>query len=142
MKIALTLLVAGATALLITVALNGQEPPAAFEGAEGFGAHARGGAGGQTIEVTSLADSGPGSLRAALEARGPRIVEFRVSGTINLQRRLEVRDPFVTVAGETAPGEGITLRGPASQAGSASDSSPRPCRGSVSRSGQRKNRAP
>ncbi len=111
MKIALASLVAGATALLITAALNGQEPSAAFEGAEGFGAHARGGAGGRTIEVTSLADSGPGSLRAALEARGPRLVEFRVSGTIDLQRRLEVRNPFVTVAGDTAPGEGITLRG-------------------------------
>ena len=82
----------------------------AFPGAEGMGAQTRGGRGGQIIEVTNLNDAGPGSLRAAIEASGPRIVVFRVAGTIQLETDLSIRNPFITVAGQTAPGQGITLR--------------------------------
>src|ERR1044071_9530472 len=66
----------------------------AFPSAEGFGARAVGGRGGRVIEVTNLNDSGPGSLRAAMEASGPRIVVFRVSGTITLTNAIRVRTPY------------------------------------------------
>ncbi len=82
----------------------------AFPGAEGFGANSIGGRGGRVIEVTNLNDSGPGSLRAALEASGPRIVVFRTGGTITLLERIRIDNPYVTIAGQTAPGGGITLR--------------------------------
>jgi pectate lyase len=76
----------------------------------GYGAGTSGGAGGRQLAVTTLADSGPGSLRAALEASGKRIVVFGVAGTIRLQSTITIKDPYVTVAGETAPAPGITLR--------------------------------
>ena len=60
--------------------------------------------------MTNLNDRGPGSLRAAMEARGPRIVIFEVSGTISLSEPIYVTSPFLTVAGQTAPSPGITLR--------------------------------
>jgi pectate lyase len=60
--------------------------------------------------VSNLSDSGPGSLRAALEASGARIVVFDVAGTITLTGDLRISDPYVTVAGETAPSPGIVLR--------------------------------
>jgi hypothetical protein len=82
----------------------------AFPGAEGFGSTTRGGRGGRVIFVTNLNDDGPGSLRAACEAEGPRIVIFRVAGTIALARPIMVRNPFMTLAGQTAPGDGICLR--------------------------------
>ncbi len=82
----------------------------AFPGAEGFGSGTPGGRGGRVIEVTTLEDAGPGSLRAALEAEGPRIVVFRLGGTIAVESPIRVLHPFVTVAGQTAPGGGITLR--------------------------------
>ncbi len=81
----------------------------AFPGAEGFGAATPGGRGGRVFEVTTLDDRGPGSLRAAVEAGGPRIVVFRVGGTLRLNSSLRVQNPFITVAGQTAPGGGITL---------------------------------
>ncbi len=85
-------------------------PDLAFPGAEGFGAHARGGHGGRTFEVTTLNDSGPGSFRAACDASGPRVVVFRVAGVIDLATPINVTEPYLTVLGQTAPGEGICLK--------------------------------
>jgi pectate lyase len=78
---------------------------------EGFGATTAGGSGGAVVEVTSLADSGPGTLRAALKSNNVRIV-FKVAGTIFLQSRLELRGrSYITVDGSTAPAPGITIYG-------------------------------
>ncbi|MBD2355845.1 hypothetical protein H6G41_14670 [Tolypothrix sp. FACHB-123] len=85
--------------------------PLAFPGAEGFGATSVGGRGGRVIEVTNLNDSGPGSLRAALEAEGARIVVFRVAGVITLKDTIRIKNSYLTVAGQTAPGGGIILKG-------------------------------
>jgi hypothetical protein len=82
----------------------------AFPGAEGFGAQAKGGRGGKVLLVTSLEDKGPGTLREACEAEGPRIVVFRVSGLIDLKSDLRIRNPYITIAGQTAPGAGICLK--------------------------------
>lgn len=85
--------------------------PPAFPGAEGFGRMARGGRGGDVYHVTTLADAGPGSLREGIRsARGPRTVVFEVSGEIQLRSALLVDKPFLTIAGQTAPGDGITIR--------------------------------
>lgn len=77
----------------------------------GFGADTKGGFGGRIIRVTTLAADGPGSLRDAIEARGPRLVVFDVGGQIVLENELVVRDAALTVAGQTAPPPGITLVG-------------------------------
>lgn len=91
----------------------------AFPGAEGFGAGARGGRGGVVMRVTSLEDGGPGSLRVAVESSGPRIVVFDVSGTITLRSKLKIANPYITVAGQSAPGGGIGIRTDASYDGPA-----------------------
>lgn len=83
----------------------------AFPGAEGAGKWTYGGRGGRVYEVTSLADSGPGSLREAVEAKGPRTVVFRTGGIVHLQSRLVVTNPYLTIAGQTAPGGGIVIAG-------------------------------
>ena len=84
----------------------------AFPGAEGFGARAQGGRGGKVLFVTNLNDSGPGSLREVCENQaGPRTVIFRVGGQIPLKRRISITNPFLTIADQTAPGDGICLTG-------------------------------
>jgi len=82
----------------------------AFPGAEGFGTDTPAGRGGKVIEVTTLADDGPGSLRAALNDPEPRTIVFRTGGTIELKDQLFIAHPFVTVAGQTAPGGGICIK--------------------------------
>ena len=81
----------------------------AFPGAEGFGAEAVGGRGGKVIKVTNLESSGPGSLQAACEMAGPRIVVFEVSGVI--EGDVIITEPYITIAGQSAPGGGITIKG-------------------------------
>lgn len=83
----------------------------AFPGAEGFGARTPGGRGGKLIPVLNLNDSGAGSLRAACQAEGPRIVVFRVAGIIDLKSSIKITNPFLTLAAQTAPGDGVCLRG-------------------------------
>jgi hypothetical protein len=82
----------------------------AFPGAEGYGASTPGGRGGRILYVDNLNDSGPGSLRAAIDAPGPRIVVFRVGGTITLQSYLMLKQPYLTLDASRAPAPGITLR--------------------------------
>lgn len=82
----------------------------AFPGAVGWAAETQGGRGGQIVRVTNLNPDGPGSFKAAVEAKGPRIVVFEVGGVIDLGRTsIEIVEPFLTIAGQTAPSPGITL---------------------------------
>ncbi|WP_216961443.1 hypothetical protein [Lysobacter sp. MMG2] len=84
--------------------------PLAFPGAQGWAAHTPGGRGGQVIRVTTLAASGPGSFAQALATPGPRIVVFEVGGVIDLgMKELRITEPFLTIAGQTAPQPGITF---------------------------------
>lgn len=86
------------------------ESRAAFPGAVGWAKATKGGRGGEIIRVTTLAASGPGSLKEAIEADGPRIVVFEVGGVIDLGKStLVLSNPFITIAGQTAPSPGITL---------------------------------
>jgi hypothetical protein len=83
----------------------------AFPGAEGGGMYTFGGRGGKVLTVTNLNDDGPGSFRWACEQGGARIVVFNVSGIIKLKSPIYVRAPYITIAGQTAPGEGVIIAG-------------------------------
>jgi pectate lyase len=95
--------------LLLCSATSFAQNQLAFPTAEGYGKYTAGGRGGKVLEVTNLSASGKGSLRAALEAKGPRTVVFRVSGTIDAD--LKISNDFITIAGQSAPGDGIAIRG-------------------------------
>ena len=96
--------------LLLLAAIPASLPAQAFPGAVGWGAQTQGGRGGRIIRVTNLNAAGPGSFRAAVEAQGPRIVVFEVGGVIDLGlTTLTIREPYLTIAGQTAPSPGITL---------------------------------
>ncbi|ACU04987.1 MULTISPECIES: polysaccharide lyase [Pedobacter] len=83
----------------------------AFPGAEGGAAFTPGGRGGKVIVVTTLADSGPGSFRAACEEGGARIIVFNVAGIIHLKSPVSIRAPYLTIAGQSAPGDGVCIAG-------------------------------
>lgn len=96
--------------IIVAVLLAGiSAPPLAAP--DGFGTITEGGIGGKVIRVTTLAPDGPGSLRTALAEHGPRLIVFDVSGHIELTQELSITNPYVTVAGQTAPPPGVTLAG-------------------------------
>lgn len=103
-------LVMSAATVAVCAHTPAQAQQLAFPGAEGAGRHALGGRAGKVLRVTSLDDAGPGTLRAALEAEGPRTVIFDVGGTIRLASPLVIRQGRVTIAGQTAPGGGVAIR--------------------------------
>ena len=103
--------IAAAACGLTTLAIWLSSAAPAPGAAEGFGADTRGGQGGRRLAVTTLADRGPGSFRAAVEASGPRTIEFRIAGLITLDSSLTITEPFVTIDGSTAPGKGVCIRG-------------------------------
>jgi pectate lyase len=99
------------TTVIVTAPSASGGPVVAFPGAQGGGAGSIGGRGGSVCEVTTLNDSGSNSLRDCLTRSGPRTVVFRVGGYIHLLSGITIGNPYITVAGQTAPGGGITIAG-------------------------------
>lgn len=109
-KISLHILLALAGILGLQPSISFAQDQIAFPGAVGPAAQTIGGGGGQILRVTTLASDGPGSLKAAIETQGPRIIVFEVGGVIDMERtNLTIAEPFLTIAGQTAPGPGITI---------------------------------
>lgn len=99
-----------AAVLLLAGSAQATPPPLAFPGAQGWAATTPGGRGGAILRVTTLAPTGPGSLLEALATPGPRTVVFEVGGVIDLnQGQVRITEPYLTIAGQTAPYPGITL---------------------------------
>src|SRR4051812_23190260 len=101
--------------LIVAPAVHAQGYPLpVVPGGVGYGMQTRAAYGGTALptvyRVTNLNDAGSGSLRAALEATGPRVVIFEISGYIDLAQMIRIKSPHITVAGQTAPSPGITLR--------------------------------
>lgn len=98
------------TALSAEESITGNQGDVPYYLSNGFGTQTEGGLNGKVIKVTNLKKSGPGSLKAAIEASGPRLVVFEVGGVINLERSsLSIKNPYITIAGQTAPAPGITI---------------------------------
>jgi hypothetical protein len=96
---------------LFAIAAEGPAAQRTTAPAQGFGADTPGGRDGRRIAVTSLNDRGPGTFRAAVSTRGPRTIVFEIAGVITLDSPLVIREPYITIDGATAPGDGICIRG-------------------------------